>query len=307
MEIPKPGEIPVQYDYINQAVSRTSPSTYHTDDATTRFFARYLLQKAMSVFTWTLPEQWSKPYFLYTLYCWGYLAVVKTDKFGVIPQGCGIGGYDVFYQPAFATITNPLLKGNLRPRIGKECTLFRLQPDLGSIMDLVYFYADQMSVCATTAGLNVAFSKLAYVFITESKKGAESFKRMLDDIMSGEAAVFADSKLLRKDGQPAWDVFNTELAKNFIANDVLDTLTTLENKFNTAVGLPNSNHNKAEVMSKDEVNANNTETYSNVSVWLEELQKSCDECNKMFYGGEKVVWVDWRNPPEQQEVKPDEE
>ena len=55
-------------------------------------FARYLLQKAISVFEWTLPETWNKDYFLYALYCFGHLAIVNTDKFGVIPQACGLMG-----------------------------------------------------------------------------------------------------------------------------------------------------------------------------------------------------------------------
>lgn len=297
MSVPLAGNIPVQYDYKNSIISRNSPSTYHSDDHLTKFFTRYLLQKAMSVFKWELPEEWDQSYFLYTLYCWGFLAVIKTDKYGVIPQGCGLSGYNIFYRPTHALIQNPLLRGILRPEIGKQCTLFKLQPDYGGIMDLVTYYADLMSVCATTAGLNAAFSKLSYVFFARDKKAAESFKTMIDKIMSGEAAVVQDKSLLMDDGTKAWEVFSNNLSQNYIANDVLDTLQTLENKFSTAIGIPNANTDKKERLITDEVNANNIETYSNVSVWLEELQKACDQCNAMFYEGNRTIWVDWRNPP----------
>ena len=111
--------IPASYDYINAANAAVSPSTVHCrNTALSQYFRRYLLQKAMSLYKWKLPEHWSKNYFLYVLYCWGYIAVVNTSKFGVIPQGCTLTGYNVFYQPTNAIITNPLLRGNLEPRIG---------------------------------------------------------------------------------------------------------------------------------------------------------------------------------------------
>jgi hypothetical protein len=132
---------PIYYQYINASNSIVSPSTVHIHNTgLSNFFKRYLLQKAMSVFKWKLPDAWEENYFLYVLYCWGYIAVVNTDKYGVIPQACGLQGYNIFYQPTTAVITNPLLKGILTPKIDIQCSLFRLQPDYGGIMDIVDFY-----------------------------------------------------------------------------------------------------------------------------------------------------------------------
>ena len=64
----------------------TSPSTVHVrNTALHSFFERYLLQKAMSVFRWKMPLNWAKNYFLYGLFYWGYVGIVPTQKFGVIP------------------------------------------------------------------------------------------------------------------------------------------------------------------------------------------------------------------------------
>ena len=91
---------PYEYDYINAQTQAVRPSTMHLhDNGMQRFFRKYLLEKAFSVFEWKLPETWSRNYFLYVLYCWGYIAVINTDKFGVIPQGCGLQGYNVMYDP----------------------------------------------------------------------------------------------------------------------------------------------------------------------------------------------------------------
>ena len=145
--------IPFPADYINAANSQVSPSTVHCRNTSlSLYFQRYLLQKAMSVFKWEMPPEWSKNYTLYTLYCWGFFAVVNTDRYGVIPQACGLRGYDVFYQPTNAVITNPLLTGTLEPRIGLQCELVRLQPDYGGIMDIVTYYADMLALCAESVG-----------------------------------------------------------------------------------------------------------------------------------------------------------
>ena len=121
---------PVGSDVINACYGQVSPSTLHCKNtALTTYFKRYLLQKAMSVFEWKLPKEWSKSYFLYTLYTWGFISVVETDKFGVICQGCGLQGYNIYYQPTHAIIVNPLLQGFLTPQIGLQCELIRLTPD----------------------------------------------------------------------------------------------------------------------------------------------------------------------------------
>ena len=72
-------------------VACNNPNSIHTQNTQlAAYFRRYLLQKAISVFDWTLPDNWNRDFFLYVLYCWGVVAVIKTDKFGVIPQGCAL-------------------------------------------------------------------------------------------------------------------------------------------------------------------------------------------------------------------------
>ena len=297
--------IPANYNYVNMATAAVSPSTVHGESGLTAFFVRYLLQKAMSVFRYTLPENWDKTYFLYTLYSIGYIAVVNTDKFGTICQSCGLTGYDVYYRPTHAVIANPLLTGILQPRIGAQCELIKLTPDYGGIMDLVYYYADMMAICASTAGLNVLNSKLSYVFTAKNKAGAESFKKLYDRIASGEPAVVQDKSLLNDDGTFAWDTFTQNVGQNFIAPQVLETLAGLENRFATAVGLPNANTQKRERMLTDEVNANNVETYSNASMWLETIQECCDRVNTRFYSGNRALWCEWRVNPNTEETEVD--
>lgn len=288
---------PYMYDYINAEVSQHSPSTVHTKNTELqRFFARYLLQKAMSVFKWDLPETWDRDYFLYVLYGIGYIAVLNTDKYGVIPQQCGLDGYNIFYQPKRALVTNPLLRGLRSLDIGTQCTLIKLQPDYGSVMDLVGFYADMMALTAETAGVNLVNSRLSYVFFGKNKNTAESQKKLFDRVASGEPATFVDTALYDvQSGNPSWIPFQQNVGQNYIAGDALADLRKWEMMFDTDVGIPNANTDKKERLISDEVNANNVEVTSKADLWLDQLQKSFAQTSKMF--GVKLG-VEWRNKPQ---------
>lgn len=293
-------EIPFNYDYINASVSQYNPNTVHvTNTALARFFKRYLLQKAISVFKWNLPDNWVKNYFLYVLYVNGYISVIYTDKFGVIPQHCGLYGRGVMYQPTNAVIANPLLKGDMRPVIGESCEILRLTPDYGGIMDLVSFYGDMMSICASGAAMNTNNSKLAYAFAVGNKNAAESFKKMYDKIESGDPAAFYDKSLLNEQGEPAWTVFQQNLRQNYIAGDMLLDLAKWEDQFCTAVGIPNSDASYKERTTSFDVAGHNVETACRADMWLEELKKGCDRVNAMF--GDLMdtrLSVDWRYSPD---------
>lgn len=283
---------PYEYDYINAQTQAVRPSTMHLrDNSMHRFFRKYLLEKAFSVFEWKLPETWSRNYFLYVLYCWGYVAVINTDKFGVIPQGCGLQGYNVMYDPTTAVISNPLLTGILTPTIGQQCELIKLQPNYSGILDIVDFYADMLTLSASTATTNLFNSKLAYVFGAQNKSAAESFKKMYDEMASGNPAVVVDKKLFNDDGSPNWMIFNQNLSQTYIAGTILDDMRKWEFRFDTEIGIPNSNTEKRERLITDEIQSNNVETKCKAALWLETLQECIKKVNAMF--GTDIS-VDWR-------------
>ena len=296
---------PYEYDYINAAVSQVNPNKVHVSNtALSAYFRRYLLQKAFAVYKWEMPSTWQRNYVLYTLYCLGYFAVVYTDRFGVIPQHCGLYGRGVMYQPTNAVISNPLLKGDLRPVIGQTCEIVRLQPNYGGIMDLVHFYADMMSITATGAATNINNSKLAYAFATNGKGGAESFKKMFDKIESGDPAVFFDKSLLDAEGKPLWQTFAQNLSQNYIAGDMLLDLQKWEDAFCTAVGIPNSDTAIKERTTSFDVAGHNIETAGRADMWLEQLKADCERVNAMF--GEVMdtpLSVDWRYKPDTEGVQ----
>lgn len=290
MSIP-PKNPPIMYDYQNLYNSQVEPGTIHCSDNTLRmYFARYLTQKALSVFEWTMPETWASNYFLYNLFLRGFVAVINTDKFGVIPQQCGLYGFNVMYQPTHATIANPLLRGNLRPQIDKECTVLRLCPDYGGIYDLVMYYADLMACASQTTTVNLINTKFSYVFFADGKAQAETFKKLFDRFSSGEPATVIDKQLLDENGNPRWQLFTQNIQQAYIADKNLEVLKRIDEMFNREIGIPETNEDKKERLLTDEVNTNIIESLSKADMWLKELQKGCEKTRKMFGIDIDVKW-----------------
>lgn len=275
--------MPYSYEMINLFNSSYSPSTLHTKNTQMfAFFKKYLLEKVMSVFEFELPEMWDKNYFLYSLFLNGYLAIVNTDKFGVICQHCGLRGYNIYYNPTHAIIVNPLLTGILEPKIGTQCSLIRLQPNYSGVSDIVNYYADNMAMTAETCEMNIMNSKLSFLFAVRGKSQAESMKKILDQVMRGELGVFYDEKLKMGNDNIPLDFFNNDLKKNFIAPELQDTLRRWEEMFCNEVGIPNIRSDKKERMIVDEVNSNNIECFTKAELWLETLKEGVEQTNKMF-------------------------
>lgn len=211
---------PIPYGMQNVYNSKRHPSSMHAETSgLSRYYQRYLIQKIMSVFEWKgIPDGWNMDYFLYSLYIWGYVAIVKTAQFGVIPQWCTLSGErDVFYAPTRALITNPRLYGLLDPKIGVDCALIKMQPDYGGAWDIVTYYADLLALSAQTAAVNIVNSKLSFVMAAQNKQTAESLKKLYDKLASGEPAAVVDKELFTEQGRPLFEMFVQNLKQNYIA------------------------------------------------------------------------------------------
>lgn len=276
--------IPTNYEFENLYNSMRSPSSVHCrNTALVEYYTKYLLEKAISVFKFDgIPDKWAMNYFQYVLFGYGYVAIINTDKYGVIPQLSGLTGYNVFYQPTMVTIANPLLDGLKTLEIGTQCEIIKLQPNYSGVMDIVTTYADLMALCLETAGINLLNSKMSYIFFSQNKAAAETYKKMYDKVASGEPMAVIDKSLLDDEGNPAWTMFTQNVGQNYITDKILNDLQTIEDQFNTEIGIPNANTQKKERLIVDEVNANNIDTNAKIALWLETMQRDIDKVNQMF-------------------------
>lgn len=281
------------YEHINLYNSSFAPSTVHSmNTGLTRFFASYLIQRIFGVYDITMPEHWDENYTRYCLFGIGYVAVIRTNKFGIIPQECTLGGFNVFYQPSKALIANPLLQSR-ELRIGVDCGMMRLQPVWKGVMDIVMYFADQMALTAEACGINTLNSKLSFLFLTDSKTAAQSYKKMYDNYASGEPLVVSgkDDLFDKEDGE-RFSFFNNDVAGSYIVDKLQAALRQWELMFDSYIGIPNNPVNKKERVTTVEVNSNNIESHVLADVWLHCMEQSFDRVNNLF--GEQLLSVKYR-------------
>lgn len=275
---------PYNYEFINLAKASYSPSAIHTRNSYLyNYYVKYLFMKLVSVFKFTgLPEQWAENYFKYVLLGHGFIAILKTDKYGVIPQLCSIADtVTIFKQPKRVLIANPVLDVHER-QIGDGCELIKLQPDFSSPLDIVNMYADLMAIAMETATVNLMNSKASFIFFAPNKNIAETYKALYDDIASGKPFSVIDKELLNEDGTHNWDFFTQNVGQNYITDRILNDMKSIEDQFNTKIGIPNANTQKRERLISSEVEANDIDTMALIHVWLDSLRADIKKVNEEF-------------------------
>ena len=275
---------PYSSEFQNLYQSAVYPNVVHSRNTFIfQMYVKYLLQKLISVFEWDLPEDWADNYFKYVLMGYGFICIFNTDRYGVIAQQCGIGNnVTLYYQPKTAIVTNPVFGRTYELSIGKNCELIKLQPDYSSPLDIVSTYADLMTMAVETAGINLLNSKTSYVFFAENSRMAESYKKAYDQIASGMPMTVIDKSMLNEDGTPNWSFFTQNVGQNYITDKLLNDLRTIENEYDTLIGIPNANTQKRERLISDEVLSNRADTSALVNVWLDTLNRDINKVNDMF-------------------------
>lgn len=293
---------PFTYEFLNTVESET-PQAFiriHNTGAS-RFFKRYLMQDAISIFKWTLPDTWDSDYFRYVLMGFGFLTIFKTDNFGVIPQHCTLSGFNVFYRPTKCIIGNPLINAT-ELDIGGNCQVLKLSPDYRGVADLVDYYGDLMALTYESLALNILNCRLSYLIGVDGKPEADTFKAIFDDILSGKPAV-----VYRKKSSPGmnlnkavpdnpWQTVLQNVKNTFITPELLDSLNAIRDEFLTAIGIPNLSERKKERVNMIDSQRNTYETQTKIDLWLDELNEGIAKVKDMF--PELTLSVEKRYKPE---------
>lgn len=277
--------MPVLYDFENLYNSRQNPSTIHTQNTGLfNYYGSYLFKKILSVFKFEgLPGTWAENYFKSILFGDGFITVFKHPEYGVIPQNCSLSDtYSIFYQPKRVIVANPVLKSSLELEVGIDCEIIKIQPDYRSVLDIVSFYADMLAVSAEAMGMNLLNTKVSYVFMAENKAQAETFKKAYDRLASGDPFVVIDKSLMNEDGSVNWQMFEQNVGQNYIVDRVLNDMKTIEDQFNTKIGIPNANTQKRERLISSEVESNDIDTSALINVWLETMRKDIERVNDHY-------------------------
>lgn len=276
---------PVLYDIRNIYNSSFNPSTIHTKNTGLfMYYADYLFKKILSVFDFSsLPDTWAENYFKSVLFGYGFIAVYKDAEYGIIPQNCSLSDtYSIFYQPTRVLIANPVLRKSIELKVGEDCEIIKVQPDYRSVLDIVSYYADMLAVSSEAMGMNLLNTKVSYVFMAENKAQAETFKKAYDRLASGDPFVVIDKSLLKEDGTVNWQMFEQNVGQNYIVDRVLNDMKTIEDQFNTKIGIPNANTQKRERLISSEVESNDVDTTALVNLWLDTMRKDIEKVNAKY-------------------------
>lgn len=275
-------QIPFQ-DLLNQFFARKPKDVDGVANTSAIYYREYLLKKILSRFEFDgLPSYWDMDYFLEVLFLDGKICITDTAA-GVLPLRCGTTGTGIFEQPTECQIANPVL-GSFRRTIDVDCALIKLQYNYAGCGWLINRYATMLAMCDSSVATNLMNTKVTYVFKASSKAQAETMKNMYDQITQGKPAVFVgENGAINEE-----NMFVMPAKQNFIAEDIQILKRKIINEFLTEIGINNTNQDKRERLTDDEVNANNDEVYANIQHWFDNISDGINRANKLYNLGLSV-------------------
>lgn len=276
--------IPADFEGLNSYNSMRSVAGRVQNDANTAFYMRALWQRAISGTTFSLPKSWrrAKRYFKNVLFSLGYIGVIDTPKYGVIPQICSFSGYGLFLQPVEMIVAQPLVE--FQGTIGEDCELIHLCGDYRGIWDIVEHYAIRLSVTITSVDCALMNERISLLAAGKSKQASETLKYLYEKISAGEPFAVYD-KAIKSDSidgndEPIW-TFSQDVASQYISDKLLADIDTILMQFDKEIGIAAVGEKK-ERMLTDEIAMQNEDACARSSTWFENLSDSFDLVNELF-------------------------
>lgn len=276
---------PLNYDSINNAAGLYAPSAIKAyNNVSFAYWERSLFQRSCSTLKFTVP--WSGKvfdFFMYCLFRFGYIAISENDVYGKWFQPCTLSGYDFYYQPTRAIISNPDYNADLK--IGKDCEILKLTPDYMGIWDIISFFAAELSELDNAINMSLVNNKFGFILGARNKTAAQAIKKALDKINAGEPAVIYDMSLLNDETDEAepWQVWERgNLKDTYFTPEQLQDRMTILNQFDAEIGIPTIPYNKKERMVQSEAESRQYDAVSRVTVWINTLEESIKDINALY-------------------------
>lgn len=277
-------DIPMDFEGLNQYSSMRSVAGRVQNDLNTQFYMRALWQRAIAGTKFRLPKSWrrAKRYFKNVLFSLGYIGVIDTPKYGVIPQICGFSGYGLFLQPTTMLVNQPLIQ--FEGTIGENCEIVHLCGDFRGIWDIVEHYAIRLSVAITSVDCALINERVSLLAAGKNKAASETLKYLFERISAGEPFSVYDQKTLKTDGltddDPIW-TFSQDVASQYVSDKLLADIDTILMQFDKEIGIAAVGEKK-ERMLTDEIAMQNEDACARSSTWFENLSDSFDLVNELF-------------------------
>lgn len=283
--------IPFTYTDINLTAGFYKPSTQKSyNNESFEYWARALYERAAYAIKLTLPEEWDEDLrgvFIWWLFIEGYLGIFRDPDLGLIFQPGHYYGHDAYYQPTNFIITNPYFpeESSRDLRIGEDLALIRLTPDMRGVGDIIARYAVKLANLDLSVDMSIINNRFARIMGARNMAAANTLKKILDKVNSGQPAVIYDEKLTddRTDKAAPFQEFGIEnLKNNYITDLQLRDMQTILNDFDNEIGIPTVPYQKQERMVDYEARSREFESQARVTVWIETLNGCFRKANRMF-------------------------
>lgn len=288
---------PIYYPELNMMVGTHIPSSYHTKNTIAfDFWCRAFYERLINGLKIKTP--WSgdvKDFFNYCLYGNGFIAIFKTEEYGLSFQPCNVSGYDFYYRPTNAIVTNPVFSKTFK--IGEDCEILKLTPDYLGTFDTIYYYAEKMAELDCALKISIANEKNPKIYGASSKAKAETLKKIMDKVNQGNAVQIYDNRLFKNsDGEDEpLTMFGESANKEYMTDKILSDMFTIISRFDAEIGIPSVPYQKKERMVSDEANSTLIDSQSRILTWYETLTSSIETVKKLFPEFTMNVEMRWKN------------
>ena len=277
------------------------PSTYYKEKSIAyRYWFRSLIHKIDSSIVFTnLPKGWSNDFFMFCLWCKGFVLVFKTDRKdlqqfgenGIVFNPCTLGGYDFYYQPTYAIVANPHMptkfeyKFEFEGKDKEKAALLKLTPDFLGVLDIIDYYASKLAELSKGIDMSIINSKFGLIASASNEAQAATLKSVMDELQKGNPLVVYKDQLKESDEimprKEPFEIWIQELKKNYILTEQLQDMQTILNSFYTEIGLPVAIEKK-ERMITSEMDVASAQSQARIACWVETLRESLEIINEKF-------------------------
>lgn len=272
---------------LQSAFGRKPNDVSGIENITTSYYFSYLLRLTKGIFDFKAPKHWDTDFLLDTILLNGVFGIFENNS-EPLALNCQPYGVNVYYKPTSFNIANPVL-GTFNKTIGVDGAIIYLEEEpsmnatFRTVRPLLTKYAYQLAACDKCIDQSLMNSGVAAIFSASSKKIADSFRRMYDDISEGKPAVFVDEELGLSSGTSR-NLQYTPAKDNYICDLVQIQKRKIIEEFLTAIGVNNANTDKRERLNADEVNSNNDECYIATATWRRNLEETTELAKSLFPG-----------------------
>ena len=286
---------PIYYPQLNMLAGTHIPSSYHTKNTIAfDFWTRAFYERLINGLKINVPWDGDvKDFFNYCLYGNGFVCIFKTNEYGLSFQPCNVSGYDFYYRPTQAIVTNPVFQKTFK--IGEDCEFLKLTPDYLGCFDIIYYYAEKMAELDCALKISISNEKNPKIYGASSKAKAETLKKIMDKVNQGNAVQIYDNRLFKSsdnEDEPL-TLFGNDARDNYMTDKILNDMFTIISRFDTEIGIPTVPYQKKERMVTDEATATRIDSQSRVLTWYETLKSSIEIVKKLFPDFDMSVEMRW--------------